>query len=171
MPIYEYQCSACNTVFEEWLKASEIHEKTPCPDCGGEAVHIISNTAFVLKGGGWYVTDYGYRKGVNEGTGSAESSAAGKTATQGTDAGANDNKAVAADTGTNGKTTPGANGKTVSAATGPSAGAGTGAGTGANASGQGSAAAGTNSANKNRSTAAGASGKSSAAAGGASATA
>jgi putative FmdB family regulatory protein len=67
MPIYEYNCSKCENVFEEWLKFSEERESMPCPRCGGEARRIISNTAFVLKGGGWYVTDYGYRKGRGEG--------------------------------------------------------------------------------------------------------
>ena len=66
MPIYEYACPNCRNVFENWLKLSETTENAPCPKCGGRAQHIISHTAFVLKGGGWYVTDYGYRKGANE---------------------------------------------------------------------------------------------------------
>jgi putative FmdB family regulatory protein len=66
MPIYEYTCPNCQNVFEEWLKTSEAVEAAPCPKCGSQARRIISNTAFVLKGGGWYVTDYGYRKGTNE---------------------------------------------------------------------------------------------------------
>ncbi len=32
---------------------------TDCPDCGGKMKKIISNTTFVLKGTGWYATDYG----------------------------------------------------------------------------------------------------------------
>jgi len=66
MPIYEYTCPDCQNVFEEWLKASEATENAACPKCGAQAQRIISNTAFVLKGGGWYVTDYGYRKGTGE---------------------------------------------------------------------------------------------------------
>ena len=66
MPIYEYACPECRNVFEKWLKLSETTENAPCPKCGGPARHIISHTAFVLKGGGWYVTDYGYRKGASE---------------------------------------------------------------------------------------------------------
>ena len=64
MPIYEYQCPQCQNVFEEWLKASEMTDTYACPQCGGEARHIMSHTSFVLKGGGWYVDDYGYRKGL-----------------------------------------------------------------------------------------------------------
>jgi putative FmdB family regulatory protein len=66
MPVYEYTCPECRSVFEEWRKISETTENTLCPKCGAMARRIISNTAFVLKGGGWYVTDYGYRKGVSE---------------------------------------------------------------------------------------------------------
>ena len=66
MPIYEYACPTCRNVFEKWLKLSETTENAPCPKCGEPARRIISHTAFVLKGGGWYVTDYGYRKGASE---------------------------------------------------------------------------------------------------------
>ncbi len=65
MPIYEYQCPQCQAIFEEWLSISESTDKAPCPQCKTEASRIISNTAFVLKGGGWYVTEYGNRKTSN----------------------------------------------------------------------------------------------------------
>ncbi len=29
-----------------------------CPQCGGDLKKLISNTSFVLKGTGWYKTDY-----------------------------------------------------------------------------------------------------------------
>ena len=66
MPIYEYRCPKCQKVFEEWVHLSEMHESVPCPECGAYAPRIMSETSFVLKGGGWSVTDYGYRKGVKE---------------------------------------------------------------------------------------------------------
>lgn len=31
---------------------------TVCPGCGGKLRKMISNTSFVLKGTGWYATDY-----------------------------------------------------------------------------------------------------------------
>ena len=69
MPIYEYRCPKCNKVFEEWCPhITEDHPKEPCPDCGTISPRIISNTSFVLEGGGWYVTDYGYRKGIKDET-------------------------------------------------------------------------------------------------------
>ena len=66
MPIYEYQCPKCQHTFEEWVKASDSLGQEPCPKCGESSPRIMSQTFFVLKGGGWYVDDYGYRKGVTE---------------------------------------------------------------------------------------------------------
>ncbi len=70
MPIYEYQCPKCGRVFEEWAKASDAHKEEACPNCGTPAPRIMSRTSFVLKGDGWYVSDYGYRKGITEDGGS-----------------------------------------------------------------------------------------------------
>ena len=54
MPVYEYQCNACGHAFEEWQKITEAAIKT-CPSCAKDAVErLISQTAFMLKGGGWY---------------------------------------------------------------------------------------------------------------------
>ncbi|GAB6177009.1 zinc ribbon domain-containing protein [Desulfobaculum senezii] len=57
MPIYEYRCNDCKQVFEEWQRNFDDKE-VPCPVCGGASQRLISNTSFVLKGSGWYVTDY-----------------------------------------------------------------------------------------------------------------
>lgn len=61
MPIYEYQCDGCNAVFEVFQRMSD-----PPPashSCGSDTVHrILSNTSFVLKGTGWYATDYADKK-------------------------------------------------------------------------------------------------------------
>lgn len=62
MPIYEYHCTQCDNTFEEWSKSASSHEHTTCPSCGGDAKQLISNTAFILKGSGWYVTEYGNKK-------------------------------------------------------------------------------------------------------------
>jgi putative FmdB family regulatory protein len=57
MPIYEYRCAKCGKVFEALQRFSDaplkIHE-----DCGGEVEKLISQSAFQLKGSGWYQTDY-----------------------------------------------------------------------------------------------------------------
>ncbi len=59
MPIYEYHCKNCNNTFEEWLKVSDAEKSQPCPQCSQQADRFVSQTSFVLKGGGWYVTEYG----------------------------------------------------------------------------------------------------------------
>ncbi len=61
MPIYEYRCNDCHQLFEEWQKDFQEREVN-CPICGGASSRLISNSAFVLKGSGWYVTDYCNRK-------------------------------------------------------------------------------------------------------------
>lgn len=57
MPIYEYQCHDCKQIFEEWQKDFQDRDIV-CPVCRGKSQRIMSNTSFVLKGSGWYVTDY-----------------------------------------------------------------------------------------------------------------
>ncbi len=80
MPIYEYQCPKCQRKFEEWVRLSDAHGQEPCPECGTPSPRIISHTSFVLKGGGWYVSDYGYRKGIKEdGTSQGAAPAAAKS--------------------------------------------------------------------------------------------
>lgn len=57
MPIYEYRCLECGKEFELMQKFSDAPLKK-CPACEGEVRKLISNTSFILKGTGWYVTDY-----------------------------------------------------------------------------------------------------------------
>lgn len=62
MPIYEYTCEGCNATFEEFHRHADDIVDVECPSCHKPAHRVISNTTFVLKGGGWYVTEYGNRK-------------------------------------------------------------------------------------------------------------
>jgi putative FmdB family regulatory protein len=57
MPVYEYECTKCNKQFEIMQKISD-DPLTICSECGGDLKKLITNTSFVLKGSGWYVTDY-----------------------------------------------------------------------------------------------------------------
>ncbi len=57
MPIYEYQCDSCGRRFEVMQRMTEPLLAS-CERCGGQVRRLISQTSFVLKGGGWYVTDY-----------------------------------------------------------------------------------------------------------------
>ncbi len=58
MPIYEYRCENCGREFEEWQKFSDAPVEK-CQECGGKTHRLISQSTFVLKGSGWYATDYG----------------------------------------------------------------------------------------------------------------
>jgi putative FmdB family regulatory protein len=58
MPVYEYECSACGGRFEALQKFSDS-VLTECRLCKvGRVRKVLSPPAFVLKGSGWYVTDY-----------------------------------------------------------------------------------------------------------------
>lgn len=57
MPIYEYQCLRCGRTVEVQQKFSDP-PKSRCPHCRGKLKRLISNTTFILKGSGWYKTDY-----------------------------------------------------------------------------------------------------------------
>src|SRR6266702_5877198 len=57
MPTYEYECLKCKRVFEIRQRISEP-ALTKCDVCGGDVRRLLSAAPFILKGGGWYVTDY-----------------------------------------------------------------------------------------------------------------
>lgn len=64
MPVYEYQCEKCKKVTEAVQRFSDPPLKK-C-ECGGKLRKLISNNSFILKGSGWYVTDYKNKKSTNE---------------------------------------------------------------------------------------------------------
>ncbi len=54
MPVYEYLCQKCEHEFEREQRITADPIKT-CPKCKARRVKkLISQTSFVLKGGGWY---------------------------------------------------------------------------------------------------------------------
>jgi putative FmdB family regulatory protein len=57
VPTYEYECSRCRRVWEVRQRISEP-ALTTCDQCGGPIRRLLSPAPFILKGGGWYVTDY-----------------------------------------------------------------------------------------------------------------
>ena len=68
MPIYEYHCNACGHEFEVMQKITDRPIKK-CEACGKlKAKRMISQTSFILKGSGWYVTDYKGKKPSDNGT-------------------------------------------------------------------------------------------------------
>lgn len=57
MPLYEYQCDACDHRFEVIQKFSDAPLEV-CPRCNGAVRKLLSSPAFHFKGSGWYITDY-----------------------------------------------------------------------------------------------------------------
>lgn len=57
MPTYEYHCDGCGRDFEVKQRITEDSLKT-CDVCGGPVHRLLSSAPFILKGEGWYVTDY-----------------------------------------------------------------------------------------------------------------
>src|ERR1044072_8203495 len=57
MPTYEYECPKCPRVFEVRQRITEPALET-CDRCGGPIHRLLSPAPFILKGEGWYVTDY-----------------------------------------------------------------------------------------------------------------
>ena len=63
MPIYEYKCEKCNATFEAMQSISEKPLKT-CNGLGcnnkdnGKVHRLVSASGFILKGSGWYTSDY-----------------------------------------------------------------------------------------------------------------
>ena len=70
MPLYEYRCSKCDTVFEVLQKFSDA-PLTTHENCGGAVERLISAPGFQFRGTGWYVTDY-KSSGAKAGTKSSD---------------------------------------------------------------------------------------------------
>src|SRR5262245_40862110 len=68
MPLYEYECEACNNRFERIQKFSDPPVET-CPKCGkGPVRKLISSPAIQFKGSGWYITDYAKKSSSDAGS-------------------------------------------------------------------------------------------------------
>jgi putative FmdB family regulatory protein len=90
MPIYEYKCAKCGVV--EVMQGIKEAPLKKCPNCKSKVERMISSSSFVLKGSGWYATDYakkspspaessGSTNGATE-NGAAKSSAADASASK-----------------------------------------------------------------------------------------
>ena len=58
MPIYEYRCRKCGQVIEVDPAACSDRPLRKCRELPGRMEKIVSRTAFLLKGGGWYAEGY-----------------------------------------------------------------------------------------------------------------
>ncbi len=76
MPVYEYECSACQKVFEIQQKMADDPLKN-CPECDGVVKKLMSMSSFQLKGGGWYADGYTSSNGKSENKSPAPACATG----------------------------------------------------------------------------------------------
>jgi len=65
MPVYEYECPACEKVYEIHQGMNDA-PLTSCSVCGGEVKKIMSMSSFHLKGGGWYSDGYTSKSSTQE---------------------------------------------------------------------------------------------------------
>jgi putative FmdB family regulatory protein len=112
MPLYEYQCEACERRTEMLQRMSDP-PLTVCPDCGGTLRKLFSAPSFQLKGSGWYASDYqkksggdsresgkgGAEGGAGESSSSPASAATGKEAPSVAPAAASEGPAKSGDAG------------------------------------------------------------------------
>jgi putative FmdB family regulatory protein len=63
MPIYEYECDKCGVTFEA-MQSMSAKPLKKCNGLGcddkdnGKVRRIVSASGFILKGSGWYASDY-----------------------------------------------------------------------------------------------------------------
>ena len=62
MPFYEYFCKECGSIIEEYLTIKESEEPRYCPECESEIKKLLGSCDFILKGNGFYATDYKEKK-------------------------------------------------------------------------------------------------------------
>ena len=72
MPMYEYECAKCHTIFEALQKFSDGPLRKH-QGCGGKVTRLLSAPSFHFKGSGFYVTDYA--KSGSKGDAGSESKA------------------------------------------------------------------------------------------------
>ncbi len=80
MPIYEYRCRKCGKV-TELIEGFHDDPLRKCPACAGKVERQMSAGAFILKGTGWYATDYANKShdgGNGHGSGNGKGKQKGK---------------------------------------------------------------------------------------------
>jgi len=75
MPIYEYCCDSCGHRFERLVRIGA--EPPPCPECEGAVRKLVSQSGFILRGGGWYKDHYGLKKSESSESASTKGEGAG----------------------------------------------------------------------------------------------
>ena len=50
MPLYDFRCSSCQTVFEQRLSLAALDQPVRCPECGAAAERLVSLPAGLVRG-------------------------------------------------------------------------------------------------------------------------
>ena len=62
MPTYVYRCEGCKHEFEQRQTMTD-DALVDCPECKEPKLKkVITGTGFILKGDGWYETDFKHKK-------------------------------------------------------------------------------------------------------------
>jgi putative FmdB family regulatory protein len=81
MPIYEYRCTQCQTVFE---RHQTVGAPAPaCPACGGASRKLFASVGLIFKGSGFHTTDYRKTAGSADSPPSGPSAAPNASAARG----------------------------------------------------------------------------------------
>ena len=94
MPIYEYKCNKCG-VFEAMQGIKEAPLKK-CPTCKSKVERQMSRGSFILKGSGWYATDYAKKSTPSSTESDSATSTTAPAANGGTTASSSDTSSKAA---------------------------------------------------------------------------
>lgn len=94
MPFYEYICNSCEGEFERFQKISDAPVKE-CPDCGEDVRKKIFAPPVILKGAGFYETEYGRSKHNHPDAGKGESTGGSSKTEAKNDAGASKTEGAA----------------------------------------------------------------------------
>ena len=57
MPVYEYKCGLCETLFTVRHSNYEPPDIKPCPKCKGKSKRVFSIPSVIYKAEGFYTTD------------------------------------------------------------------------------------------------------------------
>lgn len=52
MPVYRYRCASCQAEFEKNQPIAQARQPVECA-CGSEAMRLLSEVSFLMKGDGW----------------------------------------------------------------------------------------------------------------------
>ncbi len=83
MPIYSYKCDSCGFAKDVLQKLSDV-PLSQCPSCGvASFMKQVTSAGFLLKGSGWYATDFKGGNNVAPAAGEDKSATSGEPKTDG----------------------------------------------------------------------------------------